>query len=505
MSESLAIRNFKIGLIDLAIVVAMLVVFVITMYPYIRNGFWFDDSLNSQTWGLVNRLDTSVYDFSIKVMTGWFHVGRLMLSFPFIYSFYYWVHDPVWVRVVDVALVAIDVGLVIYLLRCVKVSWSVVGLFVLFLMLCFQIRDYHDPVASYATFLKVLIGELIVSFVFLVRWLRTGSIFSLLLSSFVALLSVFCFELNLIYVPVALLIIVFSSSQKKLPAILIVVVPFVFYVLATLYIKSIATANYSGSDFGVLGKVSATYFIQFVSGFPGSFYFLRGENDFSFVNALALMGNQKAQLLGLVSLSLFCFWSFSQKAKADENSNAPVIGIILVALGFLCFPPLLISISSRYQAELSFGLGHIAVYYQYFGFSLLAAFGLFYVSQRMVGWLKLAVCLGFSGWLGFNFIVNLDRSEKIDAMFEEPRASLVHALESGLFESVQDGDTVEISDQPIFINGNLIYQTIQKRVYVPNELAIAALFEVKPNEAARVYRLTRQAEFPREWKLGLVR
>ncbi|EJM14027.1 hypothetical protein PMI21_03896 [Pseudomonas sp. GM18] len=504
MSESLAIRNFKIGLIDLAIVVAMLVVFVIAMYPYVRNGFWFDDSLNSQTWGLINRADTSVYDFSIKIMTSWFHAGRLMLSFPFIYGFYYLIHDPVWVRVVDVALVAVNIGLVVYLLRFLQVSWQVAGLFVLFLLVCFQIRDYHDPIASYATFLQVLVIELTVSLVFLVRWLKTGSVFSLLLSSFVALLSVFCYELNVIYVPIALLIIVFSSRQKKWQAILVVTVPFVFFVLATLYIKSVAAAKYSGSDFGALEKIPITYFVQFVSGFPGSFYFLRGENDFSFMNAFASMRSHTVSAFGLIALSLFCFWSFSR--KTDTNSGgAPVIGIVLVALVLLFFPPLLIAMSSRYQSELSFGLGHIAVYYQYFGFSLLAAFGLFYASQRMAGGVRLLLCLGFSGWLGFNFIVNLDRSEKVDATFEEPRASLVRALKSGLFELVQDGDIVEIPDQPIFINGNLIYQVIQKRVYVPDEQAIAGLFDVKPNEAAKVYRLTRQAELPREWQLSLVR
>ncbi|MGY2339209.1 hypothetical protein ACW9HW_08185 [Pseudomonas sp. SDO5532_S415] len=503
MSHVFTIHAIRLRTIDLVIVVALSILFVIVMYPYLTNGFWFDDSLNSQVWGLINRAETSLFDFSIKIMTSWLHAGRLMLSFPFIYSFYYYVNDPALVRFFDVVLVAVNIGLVVHLLRLLQSAWSMTGLFVLFLLMCFQVRDFHDPIGSYATFLQMLAIELILSLILLVKWLRGGSLWLVVLSSSIALFSAFCYELNVIYVPIAFLMIFFSSCQRKWPGILIVTVPFVIYVVVTLYIKDMAVVGYPGSQIGAMDKIPVTYLIQFASGLPGSYYFLRGEGDFSLLQAFALMKDHAAIMVVLFVLSFFCFWSFSERRRLSQNF--PSLGIVFVALVLMCFPPLLISISSKYQSELIVGVGHIGVYYQYFGVALMMALGWFFVAQLSNVWLKGVVCLVFSSWLGFNFLVSLDRSEKLDFIFGEPRNSLVHAIESGLLDGVADGDTIDISGQPVFINGNLIYQVARKRVYIPSEPAIAGIFESKPREASKIYRLTRQVEAPRDWRIELVR
>jgi hypothetical protein len=107
----------------------------------------------------------------------------------------------------------------------------------------------------------------------------------------------------------------------------------------------------------------------------------------------------------------------------------------------------------------------------------------------------------FAVYAALNWTVNLRQVDYLDGIFAEPRSSLVAALKNGLLDPVRDGDVVEIVNSPIFINGNLIYQVIQKRVATPNETASAKYFQSEPSASAKAYRLYRDPVAPHSWRL----
>jgi hypothetical protein len=111
----------------------------------------------------------------------------------------------------------------------------------------------------------------------------------------------------------------------------------------------------------------------------------------------------------------------------------------------------------------------------------------------------------FAIYLASNWVVNMHLVQCLDARYDEPRNSLVSALKAGLLDPVRDGDVVEIVDQPIFINGNLIYQTIRKNVSIPNEAAITPWFESKPRQDANRYRLRRDCGSDNAWRLDAIK
>jgi hypothetical protein len=95
-----------------------------------------------------------------------------------------------------------------------------------------------------------------------------------------------------------------------------------------------------------------------------------------------------------------------------------------------------------------------------------------------------------SAWLGFDFIVNLHRSEKLHTLFAEPRQSLVRALSPDYWSPCMM--VILWKDQLcLYLSGDRLYKIIKRRVYISDKLAVTGLFELKIIESASFYKLAR--------------
>ncbi len=490
--------RFETG-ISIALVVAVI---AILLFPYATNGLWFDDALNSQTWGMLRRFDTNVWDFSMRVSKAWlFSAGRFLFGWPAIYGFFYAVKEPSLIRLADIAFVVIHLGFVIYLLRQVRISWSTVGVFLLFLVSLFQIRYSDDPIAAYATFCQVLGIAITFALILLVRWHETGSNGYLIASVVVIMCSLLCYELNVIYVPICIAAIVISKHPNRVRNLAIVLVPFALFVASALYLKHVVPRPYPGSTFGTLEAIPGGYIKQLVATLPGSFYFLRARPDYPVsVLITATLGSTVAWMLGALALAAYVLVA---KRQGDVPSGVSR-GIVATSAAFVLLPPILIAISARYQTHVGWGDAHLPIYYQYFGLAFLGAAA----SARILRGHRTAALIAmgsiFAVYVALNWMVNLRQVAYLDAVFAEPRDSLVFALKKGLFDSVRDGDVVEIRNQPIFINGNLIYQTIGKKVSIPDETATLSWFDSrpKPGPSTNHYILFRDPAAANAWRLS---
>ncbi|WP_069267670.1 hypothetical protein [Paraburkholderia nodosa] len=470
----------------------------VLMLPYAQNGFWFDDSLNSQTWGLINRFHSDVWSFSVTVVYAWLtEYGRILFCWPALYGFFYLVRDVLAVRLIDISLLLVHVGLTVVLLRRVGVRWHVVGFFLLFLMPLFQIRNGDDPIAAYATFSQVLGILLSVSLLLLQRWHETERTWLLIASTTVAIASMLCYEVNVIYVPIALIAVV-SRTRKRMSNGYIVLAPFFCFVFADLILKRSATNAYDGSRVGSFSAIPLAYFKQLVGALPGSFYALSGRDAVAPSSLLQLVMHSKlAWIAGCVWILLFMALANAKRPRQSLPQST-----LLGASVFLFITPVLIAVSSKYQSSLNWGSAHLPVYYEYFGLAILAAtlIDRLLPAHRVVWALLLAIPSGV--YVGANWEMNMHQSAYFDAIYREPRDSFVSALHSGLLDNVRDGDVVQFENQPIFINGNLVYQTVQKRLVVENEGATAGWFQANPRRDARRYRIWRDAATRGLWKIA---
>lgn len=477
---------------------AFALLFAIVLFPYAKNGFWTDDALNSQTWGMVNRFHISVWDFSYRVSRAWLvGSGRVLIPWPAIYSFFYALRDVLAVRLADMAMFIGHIGVTVLLLKRLGTSWRTVGLFVLALIALLQIRDSRDPLAAFAGFSQGIGILLTLSFLLLHKWHEAKDVRWLVASSLLATLTMTFYEINAVYMPIAIVAVLASGHPKVLRDVAIVVVPFAIFMAANVYVKHIASNPYAGSAIGQLGAVPDTFLKQLFATLPGSFYALMGRHQYPLSE---LFGAAITSWLAWCVMFLWSAMAILLLRSGTTKKTAQRV-TVFAAWMLLLVPPVMIAISSGYQLSLVWGAGHVPVYYQCFGLAFLVAVAVERLSSRIASRLVMLFVPFVGIGVALTWMMNMHQSALYDTSFREPRDSLVSALQQGLFDVVRDGDVVRIDDQPIFINGNLIYQTIGKNVSIPNEVAIAGWFENPPRPDAKLYRLFRDPASDNHWKV----
>ncbi|MBA3536110.1 MAG: hypothetical protein H0T84_05800 [Tatlockia sp.] len=481
-----------------------LLLIALEFLPFVTNGMWFDDSLNSQIYDMIQRFHSGLGEFSINIVKLWLiKGGRVMLGFFPIYSFFYFLQgNELLIRLADVASTVIHIGMVIYLLKLVHISWRTIGLFVLLLVSIFQIRPLDDPIAAYAIFYQLLGLFITISLILLVKWRQTARSGYLLASTMVAILSLLCYELNIIYFPIAIAVICTSMQVNRLKNLIIVTIPLTLFLVFSYLLRHSVAAVYSGTTLGSLNAFPVTYLKQLTGCLPGSFYIMIGHVNNPLSQLIKdFLSNYGAWLVA--TLSFLCYFFLIRPDNSAESSAQVPKGVIPIAAAFVLLPPVLMALSERYQMVISWGLPYLPVYYEYFGLALLlAVFIQRYVVKLHPILLILIIALS-SLYTTLNWISNKHEAAFLDTIFTEPKRSLTHALKEGLLDVVRDGDIVEIQDQNSYINGNLIYRLTGKNVVVPNE--IIQSFESMPREDAIRYILNRQfiADRGYVWQLAI--
>ncbi|MFT4174476.1 MAG: hypothetical protein QM639_18065 [Rhodocyclaceae bacterium] len=473
----------------------------LVLWPYINNGLWADDAYNSQIWGMVHRFDTTLWAFTARITHNWVtQAGRLLVAWPWIYSFFYVVHDMLAVRLVNLAFVALHIGCFVYLMRLLRVSWTACALFALILPMLFQMRGANDPVAAFATFSQVLGILLTGGLIFIAKWYASGKTLHLVAATLIVGISLLGYEINLVFFPLAVIAILAAPHPHKLRNLLVLMAPCIAFLAATAYVKSHTTTPYPGTAIGQLSAVPLTYAVQAVAALPGSYYGLFAIKG---LPPEALWATTRVTPLAWAAALavLVAMLAIGRGARRHERGRpdawaAPALVATVLALG----PPALIALSARYQAELDWGLAHLPVYYQQFGVALMLA--LVMRAGVRPTWGACALGTLVAAYAAFNLTVNLRTAEPIDAWYKEPLMSFSQALDDGLLAEVAEGDVLEPDKgMPPYINGNLIYQRLHKRVSVSDEVAIAGLFEAPPRPGARHFRLWRDPARQHAWRV----
>jgi hypothetical protein len=68
--------------------IGVLVLFCLTLSPYLTNGFWGDDCLNSSMAGLTARTGQSVWDFAWYINGKWMREAGRFLPLSWLVAYY---------------------------------------------------------------------------------------------------------------------------------------------------------------------------------------------------------------------------------------------------------------------------------------------------------------------------------------------------------------------------------------------------------------------------------
>lgn len=458
----------KKALLSLACISLAIQVFIL-LIPYLTNELWWDDSLGAQMWAAVHRFDISLSSYTWMMIKGSLQSGRILFASTYGNILFYIFHSTKAIRYSDVFLILINVWVYVLLLRKLKASNEFILIFLVCLFALFRITPYYDPIASLTWFYPSLSIMLCCGFIFLLCWQETGKSKYLWMSAWIVFASMLCYELSIFYFPVAMY---FIYRNKKLSTtwmkdILIILVPCILFLILNFIVRMHAVAEYSGIQVGSLDAVPITYLKQLYAALPGAFYLAIASDTISLSTLWGLV--QASSLAGLliftsvVALSLFLFAASKSKQSVVASDGYKL------ALVFIFMPSLVISFSGRYQSELTWGIGYLPVYFQYFGLAILLSGCIIYLVRLNKGFILFLVPL-VSVFIAMNWTLNTQVADSINARWwSQPSLRAQAALQPDLFAALSDGDVVEIETISDGINGTLIYELSGKRVSVPDE------------------------------------
>jgi len=455
---------------NLLILVALLLVCLI-LSPYAMNGFWGDDALNSQTRFLLERIDIGLWDYSFAIFWEWLTLqGRPMAGFLHGYALFYIFSDLQSLRLAHCASVLINIGFFSWILFYLGFRWNIIIVWAVLFVGLFQISDALDPIAAFAFHYQFLAIQLFLSLFFLLKWAREGSTWYLIFSMIVWFWSMMYYEINVIILFIAVIFILRYRQHGIMGQNFLIVFDAAFlYFLLISYLRSRAVnLNYQGHNFGDITLFLMAYLKQLSSTLPLSHYLFKGYKAIP-PSELMIIGLHSKLFWAILIIGTVFFYLTIKFVKEEWNSGQYKFDFFAIAICLILLPPILPAISARYQMEVDWGRSTLPIYFQYFGASLLLVWILSFFNFRNRLYIAaLSVFLGL--YLAFNTTMNRQIVLRLDAeYYRNPRELFINQLHEGLFQQVRDGDIVQISNAPHYVNANLIFEGCRKNVFVPSE------------------------------------
>lgn len=452
------IKDKKNILMHTLLIVCILIFFI----PFATNGFWYDDQWNSQIFYVVNLYGEGLYEFTWRLVSHWYRQeARPVFSFFVGNTLAYYINDLTMIRLSHCLFVILNLFAFGKLMHMLKLPINFILIFCLVITSLFQIGSGGlNPISAFSWFFQTLLFLFLIPLFFFIRFLDTDKLFYLFASLIFWILSMSFYEVNVIFIPIILMMLIFDKKRSKpfFPIILILIF-LSAYLLFMFWSRFDHVAVYSGITFGFnIIKILQTYVNQTLSTLPIISYIFGTSKALPPNEVLSfLINNSYIFLISALSYISLSYFKDNLSYKINYRRE-----LIVINLGLLFLPAIISSLSARYQNEIGLGAPHLTIYYQYFG---LAFFLTLFFSMIKSKLLYKFIIIIFSLLLSFEFAVNYKMTIKRDLTMKVPYETFLLQSKSGLFDDVNDGDIFKIRGTPGFVTEPLVFQASGKRVY----------------------------------------
>lgn len=421
--------------------------------PFLATGYYQDDSINSVFPTYLRLRGLTLGQFIAGGIGHWMFVeARLFpLGLAVSYSVWYFITELLAYRWIQVGLVVSNVLLLGALIRELGGGLRHALVASLLALSLFQLRDYHDPIASY-TFL-MQIGMCLGSAAVLLysRFLRTASVAALSGSWILYASGLLLYETELAFFPVFLYLALRARPSKELG----VFGRWGHLLITALYLGTVMVLRltggtvYGGTQFKLGLRAASTFLFQFSAALPLS-YPIFGRSGFFDWATLA-----SSEFLTITALFIFAAGGFFfyrvlrltlQEPESRPGSSLRVLGWSLAIL-----PAASIAISQKYQDQVNRpGIGYLPVYLSYFGVAVLLA--------RVVARTRRPRLVAgvFGIVLATTFSTNRIAADRINQFWKYPRVMLEKALEAGLFSKLEPNSRIALAQPYYWISPDLV-------------------------------------------------
>ncbi len=447
-------RNLFVCLVVLVALVNVVNLLPLLDSPYLGDDAWCESTLK----GLVELSGIPLPKLCWNVVVDYVRDGRWYPAVVYYYPVFYYL-DRYLYKLATLLFILTNISVFGYFVYLTTSSKSAGLISALLPPLFFQLRFYHDPLLSYYFLMQVEFLLIVVSLIFFTWHLRSGRKALLVGSVATYALSMLVYQAFYGFWVMYGLIAYFHFGSSSFRKIAKVVLPFLLlFVLNTcliLVIRAAFVVHYEGIHLNlVLADWVLTFLKQLVAAVPLSYYAMTNAFSGTLEYARLYFANDL--------FVFFCLWTmawgltslFCSDARGS-NTSVTLKPLILLGLGFWILPAPIVTLSAKYQRELTWGLGYLPVYVSGFGLMMLATF---LIMQVYVGLTSLGNRLRFGLLAGIGAVaclvcvINYNNNRIVLRAYNYGehfhRALIEQALAGGLMQSVPDGSHL-ICDFPI--------------------------------------------------------
>lgn len=429
--------------------------------PVLTSGYMADDAINSLSAGVIMDSNKSILELTTDSITDWFKAGRFFPFSVYGYVLFSLVQSLFIYKLSILVLIIVNIAIFGYFVKLITRSQSLSLLSMAILPALFQLRSYHDPILAFAGVQQIMFLYTFGSLIFLIHYLNTSKKYYLALSIILYLVSVFTYEISYAFFILHFLVVYFYKGKKEWRYAVTAVAPFgllsIIAISISFGIRFYYKVPLSGGAHGayVPNFDVAVYFDtllkQTFAALPLTYYFFNPNKIFT--ESTSIFGEQL--FLGLfifASFMMLFFFLFRNITKESIASNSKIGTGKLFALGVfvLILPGVLMSLSPKYQQELSWGLGYLPVYFSYFGIALLLIMIIYLLFSKMLKKriINILLSLLIASGLALVVLMNFNNNKAVVALSNKywlyPRNIIENAISNGLFKKVGSGSELLI-------------------------------------------------------------
>jgi hypothetical protein len=452
-----------------ALSLLMLLIVVLALSPMLNSGFISDDTWASCLSSSPNLRTMLAATYDQVLMAARLN-GHLAVLFTLWINVVYTLsrHDPLLYKLIILGMILINVILFERFVYKISRSRMLSLLSIVSLPVLFQFRNYHDPRLSFAGSQQLTLITFLISLLFLNEYFDTGNITKYWLSVLFYFICLQIYEITYSFF-VFYLLLAYLKTERK--AFFKLSLPFVALpvslTIVLVILKHIYPPTYTGTvpSYDVI-RIFQTFFKQVFAAFPFSYVLFFFNKTISYDRSFIFHHYAPPLLLAASVSAVFAYYFLKTSSKINYGFSLKAISFFGIL--FLLMPGMLISLSQKYQNELTWGIGYIPVYLSYYGASLLIASLLALVLKRVSGRTMPGYTAGlllgafFCASITFNYINNRIVVDNLNYSFLYSRGLIEEAAKKGLFDSVSNGSL-------LYINGDHqwdgIYYQSQRQFY----------------------------------------
>lgn len=437
--------------------ILIFILYVLFFYVISESSYTADDLLNSNTLALKYIGKENVWQQTIRIGKSWIEAGRFFPFSDYVYFLFYLVPSRLVYKILIIFSVYINSVLFSKCIEKISKS-SALGLLMMFLFpMSIQLTgEFNSALYAFHMLMQMVFLWSLLSLLLIMKYIdlkdkNTASANACFIGSGIFLFVSLCtYEVAFVMIIFIVLGVLAYTSDIKY-SIKVLIPDFIAYgvacIINVILRMSVHNVGYSGISINFnIKEIAVTFAKQSIGVLPMSrFIYKTYESGMPYsVNELISNIRLTDMIMVCIYAVLFVLLVLMLRNKFDKSCN--YICLIIGGVSLMVLPAFLISVTSRYQKELDWGINHLSGYIQSFGMALVMAC----VVALIIKHISKAICIIFSIVLiMFNSSVMLAQEMEARAFnssiswdFRYAVENIIDAANCGVFDDVSSDNII---------------------------------------------------------------